>query len=279
MVNCARPGCLCLAISRCSGCEKEQYCSGECQKVDWKFHKSSCKILKKFSNKLQPYRDVVELVSNLLYEEEKPTKTLRFLTHLLSYAEFQFGDRVPGLDFRYRINGEASSNYGVEVEIMFHIHESFLEIYTQDISLSQIIRHNMMIPYLEKMSEVLRPWQIMLASGDTRQILTESNDTCLTDFQVNRILHFSTDTEHFLADIYRNKNEWDRCENHCKLSLYYARQFKGEVKTNLLAMAFTTYCEFKMNQFDYPNAVIWAEEAYNCVAEAHNPVHPLVQVC
>jgi hypothetical protein len=32
-----------------------------------------------------------------------------------------------------------------------------------------------------------------------------------------------------------------------------------------------------MNQDDYPNAVIFAEESYNCVAEAYNPVHPQVQ--
>ncbi|KZP18786.1 hypothetical protein FIBSPDRAFT_933202 [Athelia psychrophila] len=34
------------ALSRCAGCQAVQYCSKECQKQDWKWHKSSCRSLK-----------------------------------------------------------------------------------------------------------------------------------------------------------------------------------------------------------------------------------------
>jgi hypothetical protein len=160
--KCARPGCICLATSTCSACQKDQYCSGECQKLDWKNHKLACKTLKKLSNKLEPYSDVVQLIQSILQEDEKPTKTLRFLTHLLSYAEFQFGDRIAGQDYRHRGDAEGITNYGVEIDIMFPIYEELVAIYTKDMSLSHMNQCDMIIPYLEKMIEILRPWQILL---------------------------------------------------------------------------------------------------------------------
>jgi hypothetical protein len=62
MSKCGRPGCHTPAKSSCSVRGREQYCSSSCQKFDWKIHKSMCPILKKFPNKLQPYREVTRLI-------------------------------------------------------------------------------------------------------------------------------------------------------------------------------------------------------------------------
>jgi hypothetical protein len=117
MFQCARPGCNQIGMSRCSTCLREAYCSGDCQEVDWKAHKLICKTLKKLSNQLQPYRDVVNMIDEILKAPEKIGWNLRLLNHALSYALFQFGDRVEGKSYRERGNGDQISDWIVYIEI------------------------------------------------------------------------------------------------------------------------------------------------------------------
>jgi hypothetical protein len=96
MSECARPGCLQSGINRCSICLREPYCSGNCQKADWKAHKSICKTLKKLLYQLQPYLETVQLIEEILDEDFKEVELKgRVLKLLVSYAEYQFGNRVP----------------------------------------------------------------------------------------------------------------------------------------------------------------------------------------
>lgn len=105
MCECARPSCIKIGNSKCSTCLREAYCSGDCQKSDWKAHKLMCKTSKKLSNQLLPYREVVQ-VSHEIVTVPKNANDTRVLSHVLSYAEFQFGDRVVGKSYRERRNGE-----------------------------------------------------------------------------------------------------------------------------------------------------------------------------
>jgi hypothetical protein len=41
--NCGRTPTAEQSFSTCARCKKAKYCSQECQKVDWKTHKKSCK--------------------------------------------------------------------------------------------------------------------------------------------------------------------------------------------------------------------------------------------
>jgi endogenous inhibitor of DNA gyrase (YacG/DUF329 family) len=120
MSKCARPGCLKLGINRCSISLREPYCSGDCQKIDWKAHKPICKTLKKLSNQLQPYREVVQLFNE---ELNKVELNVRVSKHLVSYAEYRFGDKVPGKDYRERENGERIDNWTVEIRILTFIYD------------------------------------------------------------------------------------------------------------------------------------------------------------
>ena len=39
------PACGKIATTKCTGCKLVYYCNRNCQKKDWKLHKSSCKML------------------------------------------------------------------------------------------------------------------------------------------------------------------------------------------------------------------------------------------
>jgi hypothetical protein len=49
----------------CSGCGREQYCGSAYQKLDWKKYKPMCPVLKKLSNTLQSYDEVVQVVEKI----------------------------------------------------------------------------------------------------------------------------------------------------------------------------------------------------------------------
>jgi hypothetical protein len=87
MSKCARRDCHMAAKSSCSGCDREQYCGSACQKLDWKIHKSMCPILKKLSDTLQPYHEVVQVIKEIL--ASKKGDNVRILEYLLQYADYQ----------------------------------------------------------------------------------------------------------------------------------------------------------------------------------------------
>jgi hypothetical protein len=92
---------------------RESYCSGECQRGDWKLHKSICKILKKLSHQLQPYHEVLRVIEEIRKGISGKNKQQKLIVvgHLLSYADHQFGNRILGKSYRERGNGERINNW------------------------------------------------------------------------------------------------------------------------------------------------------------------------
>jgi hypothetical protein len=128
MFECALPGCLKAGTNRCSICLREPYCSGECQKLDWKNHKKICKILKRLSNHLQPYNQVEEVLKEIF----KLPGNKRILYHFLSYAKFQFGDRILGQTYRERGDFGRIYNLQVEINIMIPIYQRSINVFIDD---------------------------------------------------------------------------------------------------------------------------------------------------
>jgi sulfatase maturation enzyme AslB (radical SAM superfamily) len=104
MPECARPDCQIAAKSSCSGCRIEQYCGSVCQKQDWKAHKSTYAVLKKFPNKLQSFYEAARIVEEILASNKG--NDVRVLEHLLLYADNQFGQQLPGRDYCVRTDGQ-----------------------------------------------------------------------------------------------------------------------------------------------------------------------------
>jgi ABC-type cobalt transport system substrate-binding protein len=192
---------------------------------------------------------------------------------LISYATHQFGDRVPGKAYRERITGELTDNWRVEIEILYPIYFNLIYIHNEDESLSLIDRDNLTFPYYEKMLDILRPWSTYL------DLNCASHIDSLDKEQISGILLCLSQTERNMGKIYMRRNQLDLAENHCHCALSHARLFEGEkeLKTELLCCALKTFYELNRTQGNYDEAYTFAEETYNCVAIAYNPVHPKVQ--
>jgi tetratricopeptide (TPR) repeat protein len=271
MSKCARSGCHKEGVNRCSTCLREPYCCGDCQKIDWKSHKLICKTLKKLPHEFQSYRKVIQVITEVQEDHlQQNTLDIRVLGHLLSYAEFQFGDRVLGRAHRERANGESISNWTVDILTLFPI---CVSLTMSDNSLTVIVRNQTTLPYWEKIADLLKPWSAYLDSNFTNRIDNLNRD------QINVIAQLLSMTERNTASIYVQSNQCDMAEIYCQRALSYARLYEGkeEEKAEVLSKALQTFYELHGTQGNYTAALPFAEEAYNVVAMAYNPVHPKVQ--
>jgi tetratricopeptide (TPR) repeat protein len=277
MSTCARPCCLQEGLHRCSICLREANCSADCQKGDWKAHKALCKFMKKLSFQLQPYHEVVQVIKEIreiVLTKKNEKEEIRVLGHLVSYALYQFGDRVLGKAYRERaFNGERIDNWRVEMYILIPLYYDSANLLGNDEALSAMVRDNLTFPYYEKILELLRPWSTYL------DVSSAGHNGRLDKDQINATMGFFSEIERNVARIHSGRNQFDLAENHCQQALIFAKLYEGkeELKTDLLCKALRESCELHTHQGNYDEALIFAEEAYNCVAIAYNPVHPEVQ--
>jgi hypothetical protein len=226
-----------------------------------------CPILKQFSSQLQPFHEVIRIKDEVL--TSKKGKDCRVLEHLLSYLEYQFGEKVAGIDYRGRGNGERINNWEAEVEILQNVYSQLSDLHLQNHSMSMISRFEMNFPLLERSLSLLNPWLIQLDLDGSNRM----------DTQINYILEKLYVTEQNIAVLTINSNQLDVAEGHCQQCLAYSRRYglEGEKKTTNILAALKLYCTLRQKQRDYSSSVAFAEEAYNLVVEAYDPVHPQVQ--
>jgi hypothetical protein len=229
--------------------------------------------LKKLSNKLQPYHDyeVVRTIDEIL---ESGEKSARVIVHVLLFAEFQFGTSIPGKTYREREDGK-NSKWEVDVIIFGEIYRILLNIYASDESLSLINQDMLMLPHLEKELKMLSPWLEIVDAGKTNRREMRSED------EVNQLLHLMSLTERNIANIYTHKMENSLAEKHLELALTHAKRcgstlLHKEHKTTLLYLTYRAYYRLRTQEYRMTEAVVFAQDAYNCVAEAYSPVHPEV---
>jgi tetratricopeptide (TPR) repeat protein len=127
----------------------------------------------------------------------------------------------------------------------------------------------LVLPQNVKILELLRPWYISLGS-----------DASLDRKQINFNLILLSDSEQEASGILKCREEFSLAEDHLKRALSYVKRYEGaeELKTKGLFSVLKDYCNLRGRQGDFAVALSFAEEAYNCAAEAYNPVHPEVQV-
>jgi hypothetical protein len=205
----------------------------------------------------------------------KPQLNVRLLEHLKTYCVHQFGERVPGKNYRERGNGERINNWTVEVENLFPIYNDLIGLYENDESLGMVGGDNIMLPYYEKQIDLLRPW-----ADSTTRIGSIGKD------KLNYILEELPHRESDIAGIHVRRSQFNVAEEYCNRALNYAKLFEEKddekeeekEKPEILCQALRAYSDLRSIQGDPDGAVIYAEEAYNIVAMAYNPVHPKVLV-
>jgi hypothetical protein len=230
-----------------------------------------CPILKRLSNKLQPFQKVVKIALDIL-ESEKGGDG-RVLKHLFTYADHQFGKDVTGRGYRQREDGERIYNWQVDIDILQNINCSLLNSYHKNASLSHMVCNDLMYPCLERSLKILNPW---LALHDSKN---SDRATLLSDDLLNHLLDQLIRMEQNMAAITTDRRQSVAAEGHCQRCLAYSRRFglEGEQKTAFIFAALRAYCQLRQQQDDYLDAVNFAEEGYNLVMTAYDPVHPEVQ--
>jgi tetratricopeptide (TPR) repeat protein len=145
--------------------------------------------------------------------------------------------------------------------------------YGSDESLSMIDCNNFQFPYYEKMLDLLRPWSVKFDPNSTSQI------DSLDKNQINLVLRSLSTTECNIAMILRQRNEFILAKSYCQQALSHARLHEGteDDKIDLVCKALRVIYDIETVQGNYVDALPLAEEAYNIVAIAYNPVHFKVQ--
>jgi tetratricopeptide (TPR) repeat protein len=227
--------------------------------------------LRKLSSQLQPYNEVVRITKEILASNKG--NDIRVLEHLLSYADYQFGQQVPGIEYRVRIDGQRIANWDVDIGILLQISNEMVEIYASNSSLSPMIRDKGMFPHIERSLHILSPWMDTIDSDVTNQ----SNS--LNSIETNCLLKLSYSLERKMAIMALNRNQYDVAERHSHRCLENSRRFRieGEEKTTSIFEALGLHVILRQRQGDSSGAVTFAEEAYNLVVDAYDPVHPQVQ--
>jgi tetratricopeptide (TPR) repeat protein len=197
----------------------------------------------------------------------------RVLEHLLSFADFQFGKKVKGKDYRERGDGDRISNWTVEIEIFNDVITTLADLYGQNVTLSTIICDDTSFPLFEQSLSLLNPWVINLDID-----ASEGNDSH-SEEQRNELLRESHYIEQIMAAIALNRRQFDLAEGHCQRCLAYSRRYglEGEEKITTIFNALGTYCDLRQRQGNLLDALTFAEECYNLVVEVYDPVHPQVQ--
>jgi hypothetical protein len=227
--------------------------------------------LKKLPNKLQSYNEAVAIVDEILASNKG--NNARVLQHLLSYADYQFGEHVAGSKYRERSDGQRISNWNVDLNILLKISTRITNIYATNASLGAMIRNNKMFAHLDRSLHILSPWMVTIDSDTINQ------SSSLSFEQTNNLLKQSSTTEGNMAMVAIRRNQFDIAEGHCHRCLAYSRRLgvEGEDKTTLIFEALRSYVTLRHRQGDFSGAISLAEEAYNVCVDAYDLVHPQVQ--
>jgi hypothetical protein len=142
-----------------------------------------------------------------------------------------------------------------------------------DCSLGTITRNDMRFPYLERSLSLLKLWVLHLDSYASNGI--DTIDKNPINYLVEQLFY----TELNMTVITMHRRQFVLAEGHCQRCLPYSRRYglEGEKKVTMIFEALKICCSFQIYQDNYSDALSFAEECYNLVVEAYDPVHPQVQ--
>jgi hypothetical protein len=212
-----------------------------------------CPILKKLSNTLQPYDEVVQVIEEIYASKEG--YNVRILEQLLQYGEYQFGKPIIGKDYREREDGQRIDNWSVDIGILLKISITMVDIYVRNDSLSMVTRDKEMLPHLERSLHILSPWMVTIDSDFNDQF------DSLNSEMTNHLLKTSSILEQRMSSVYRNRCQFDVAEGHCYQYLVNSRRLalEGEDKITSIFEALSNYIQLRQFQGDFTGAVTYVK--------------------
>jgi tetratricopeptide (TPR) repeat protein len=249
---CKRPNCTRLGTARCSACQIESYCSVECQRANWKDHKITC------GKKLLSESELNSFVMDAMDEasrfdpDDRTGRNISFLKGAVLYAEYQFGEQVPGECFRRLKNGVTFKNDW----LLFTLRDSLTESYVKQ---NTVASFDTALGYA---TETRAQLEMRRSNDDDREMF------------FHNIYRVNTQLGHIF--IYMIRYEEALC--HMQEALTAAKHDGNEnnEKPSNLIQALKNMSSIS-GLLKNGEGAKYAEEAYNLVSGQHGPEHPEVQ--
>lgn len=274
--QCARPGCSEIANFKCSACNAESYCSAICQKNDWKIHHKKVCAQMKNSDQLLPFNKVIEIATEHInhFVKGKEAEKIRILQYSLSFTLFQFGDRVEGVAYRERLNGDRIDNWTAECCIFntcFGLAKTlnrhvFNQLKSGEFKDSKILMMTV-VPYAEKALTILEPWGIQLDLPKNEQTVT------FDKYKIEFLVEMLSRTYCQLGDLHTTLDNFDQAAAHLEKAILYARR-AGKDKTEILSVALSRQAARLSAQEKCEDATVYVEEAHEILAVLYSRDDP-----
>jgi MYND finger len=249
---CKRPNCARLGSSLCSACLNVSYCSVECQHASWKDHKITCGKHLLTENELNDFLISKSERATSLDLSDREGKSILFLKKIILFAEYQFGDQVPGECHRRLKNGIIFKNDWP----LFDLRDMLLTCYMRQ---NTVASHDVAYGYATETRTQLE--------------MRRSNDDDCEIFSLH-IYKVNTQLSNYFSEIMRN----EKALHHMQEALTAARYigYENNGKESNLIQALTSMAHLSCIQ-NVGEGSKYAEEAYILVSGQYGPDHPEVQ--
>jgi tetratricopeptide (TPR) repeat protein len=134
-------------------------------------------------------------------------------------------------------------------------------------------RDSLTFPLYRKILDQINPWFTRL------DLISTSRSESLNKNRINHMLFVLSQMERDIGIICKHENKFSEAENYYLRALSYARRYESteEKKAELICKALKSLYDLRAQQERFDDALVFAEELYNCVAIVYNPVHIEVQ--
>ena len=253
---CVSGTCTNVASKRCGSCGFVPYCSSTCQKVDWKAnHKKDCVNLKKISSELLTTIEIEEALGKMmslivhLRDRGQLESAIDASKSCLTFAKHQCGKRLHGTIFYMTQNGTTIDVIHI-CRIIVTMAGMLLHLKTISLELED-----------QLFEDLLYARQMLL----DRESAGKEDNEC-----------FLCNCESLLSVMYSRQGQHAKTIYHNSQYLACARRYKGADSFDVLRLALTSSSTVNMHSKNYPQALLYAEEAYTFTSASYSPDHESV---